>query len=132
MRPERISLAIRWAQGAAIAAMIALTAGTIAPVNAQFPGGPQGHWSKAAPFPQPEEELYGVAANGKMYVFGGFGAGKPVGMLWEYDPAADSWKALAPMPGKRGSTVAAEVGGQIYVIGGAIPEPGTKEVAIRA
>ena len=189
MKPEKISSAIRWVRGAAIAAMIALTVGTTAPVNAQFPGVSQGHWSKAAPFPQPEEELYGVAANGKLYVFGGYGAGKPVGMLWEYDPAtdkwtkkqtvprpvhhsalaeyhgkiymfggfvynvepnipgggwepvdnaweydpaADSWKALAPMPGKRGSPVAAEVGGQIYVIGGAIPEPGTKEVAIQA
>jgi len=161
---------------------------TAAQVFGQFPGVPQGHWSKAAPFPQPEEELYGVAANGKMYVYGGFGAGRPVGMLWEYDPAndkwtkkqtvpipvhhsalveyrgkiymfggfiynvepnvpgggwepvdnvweydpaGDAWKALAPMPGKRGSPVAVEVGGQIYVIGGAIPEPGTKEVAIR-
>jgi N-acetylneuraminic acid mutarotase len=139
-------------------------------------------------FPEPEEELYGVAANVKMYVLGGFGGGKPVGMNWEYDPnsdkwtkkkdmpipvhhsglasyngkvfmfggyklnvdpnipgggwepvdnawefdpAADSWKALAPLPGKRGSPVAVEVSGRIYVIGGAIPEPGSKEVAIR-
>jgi N-acetylneuraminic acid mutarotase len=149
----------------------------------------QGRWTKAAVFPEPEEELYGVAANGKMYVLGGFGpGGKPVGMNWEYDPnsdkwtkkkdmpipvhhsalasyngkvlmfggfklnvepntpgggwepvdnvwefdpAADSWKALAPLPSKRGSPVAVEVSGRIYVIGGAIPEPGSKEVAIR-
>ena len=52
----------------------------------------QGHWEKAAPFPEPEEELYGVAANGKMYVMGGYGeGGKPVGMVWEYDPAVDKW-----------------------------------------
>lgn len=188
MRPDRISLTIRLARGAALAVMIAVAMWATSQVYAQFPGVPQGRWTKAAPFPQPEEELYGVAANGKMYVFGGFGAGRPVGMLWEYDPASDkwtkkqtvplpvhhsalaeyhgkiymfggfiynvepntpgggwepvdnvweydpatdTWKALAPLPGKRGSPVAVEVGGQIYVIGGAIPEPGTKEVAIR-
>lgn len=136
-----------------------------------------GSWEKAAPFPEAEEELYSAAANGKMYIEGGFGpGGHPVGMMWEYDPgadkwtkkksmptpahhaaitefhgklyifggfifypvpnqgfggwepidntweydpAADSWKALAPMPTKRGSPVAVVSGGKIYVIGGA-------------
>ena len=144
-------------------------------------------WSKAAPFPEPQEELYGVAANGKMYVIGGFHNGptglnyeydpatdkwtkktpmpvpahhealaeyrgkiyvfggfvsqmkpgqrglagwQPVDNAWEYDPVADSWKALAPIPTKRGSAAAVEVGGKIYVIGGAIPEPGSNEVAL--
>ena len=143
-------------------------------------------WVKLAPFPEPEEELYGIAVNGKMYVLGGFGQGgapeglvyeydpagdkwtkkkpmpvpvhhqamavyqgkiwmfggynrppnaEPVGWYpvdnaWQYDPAADSWKALAPLPGKRGSAVAAEVGGKIYVIGGAIPQPNTKETGV--
>jgi hypothetical protein len=58
------------------------------PAHAQPPAQQgQGRWTKAAVFPEPEEELYGVAANGKMYVLGGFGqGGKPVGMNWEYDP----------------------------------------------
>ena len=43
---------------------------------------------------------------------------EPVDNAWEYDPAADSWRALAPMPGKRCAAVAEEVGGKIYVIGG--------------
>jgi N-acetylneuraminic acid mutarotase len=147
----------------------------------------QGKWSKAAPFPEPEEELYGIAANGKMYVMGGFESGRPPGMNWEYDPATDkwtkkapmrlpvhhsalaeyqgkiymfggftayvppgqqfagwkpvdnswqydpatdTWKALAPMPTKRGSPIAEVVAGKIYVIGGAIPEPGSGEVVI--
>ena len=30
-------------------------------------------WVKAAPFPVPEEELYGVSVNNKMYVIGGYG-----------------------------------------------------------
>jgi N-acetylneuraminic acid mutarotase len=141
---------------------------------AQMPINP---WKKAAPFPYPDEELYGVALNGKMYVIGGWDEGKAAGLnyeydpatdkwtekkgmpqlahhaalaaangkiyviggfvpakdtqiptggawepiadTWEYDPAADSWKSLAPVPTKRGAAVAVEVAGKIYVIGGA-------------
>lgn len=171
-------------------AIFLLACGVAAHAQAQTQPG-LGRWSKAAPFPEPEEELYGAAINGKMYVLGGYGdGGKPMGMnweydpdsdkwtkkkdmplpvhhsalagyngklfmfggfklntdanrqsegggwepvdnVWEYDPAADSWKPLAPLPGKRGSPVAVEVSGRIYVIGGAVPEPGSQEVAIR-
>ena len=134
----------------------------------------QGKWTKLAPFPEPAEELLGVAAGGKMYVFCGLAPGwKPIGLVyeydpaantwakkkpmpllshhvafaeyrgkiyafggfvlpasgpaawvpvdnaWEYDPVADSWKALAPLPTRRGSPVAAVAGDKIYVIGGA-------------
>ena len=149
---------------------------------AQMPTSP---WKKGAPFPQPDEELYGVALNGKMYVIGGWddgkaggvnyeynpatdkwtkkqpmpraahhaalaaangriyvmggfvppkdtaipvgGAWEPIDNAWEYDPAADSWKSLPPVPGKRGSALAAEVGGKIYVIGGATTVDGSKD-----
>jgi N-acetylneuraminic acid mutarotase len=143
----------------------------------------QGKWTKLAVFPEPAEELLGVAAGGKMYVFCGLAGGKAMGMVyeydpatdkwtkknampllshhvafaeyrgkiyafggfvnptpglawvpvdnaWEYDPAADSWKALAAMPTKRGSSVAAVVGDKIYVIGGATLPPGSKEPAV--
>src|SRR6185503_8034129 len=142
--------------------------------SAQMPASP---WKKGAPFPEPDEELYGVALNGKMYVMGGWDDGKaggvnyeydpatdkwtrkqsmprpahhgalaaangkiyvmggfvpaadtalplgaawqPIENTWQYDPVADSWKSLAPLPTKRGSAVAVEVGGKIYTIGGA-------------
>ena len=143
-------------------------------------------WDKpAAPFPEASEEVYGIAANGKLYVFGGLGPqwtpkalvyeydpatgqwtkkknmplashhaalaelnGKiyvmggfvkpakgpsawiPIDNAWEYDSENDSWKALAPLPTKRGSPVAAVVGGKIYVIGGASTHPGSKETAV--
>jgi N-acetylneuraminic acid mutarotase len=151
-------------------------------LHAQMPTSP---WKKGAPFPEPDEELYGVAANGKLYVMGGWddgkarganyeydpvtdkwtrkspmpkpahhaamaagngkiyviggfvppkdtaiplgGAWEPIDSAWEYDPAADSWKSLAPLPGKRGSAIAAEVGGKIYVIGGATTTDGSKD-----
>ena len=143
----------------------------------------QGKWVKAAPFPEAGEELLGAAANGKMYVFCGLAPGwKPIGLVyeydpatdkwtkkkpmalashhvsftemngkiyafggfvppesgppawvpinnaWEYDPAADTWKALAPMPTKRGSPVAVALDGKIYVIGGATTPPNQPEV----
>jgi N-acetylneuraminic acid mutarotase len=80
--------------------------------------------------PRPAHHAALAAANGKIYVMGGFvppkdtaipigGAWEPIDNAWEYDPAADSWKSLPPLPGKRGSALAAEVGGKIYVIGGA-------------
>lgn len=145
----------------------------------------QGKWVKLAPFPEPAEELLGVAAGGKMHVFCGLAPGwKPMGMVyeydpatdkwakkkpmalpshhvaftelngkiyafggfvpptsgppawvpinnaWEYDPAADSWKALAPMPTKRGSPVAVTVGNRILVIGGATTPPNTDVAAV--
>jgi peroxiredoxin/N-acetylneuraminic acid mutarotase len=148
---------------------------------AQFPPSP---WKKGAPFPEPDEELYGVTVNGKLYAIGGWGEGKargvnyeydpasdkwtkktsmprpahhaalaaangkiyvfggfvapeksplpigaawqPIDDVWEYDPVADSWKALAPLPGKRGSAVAVEAFGKIHVIGGATTVQGSK------
>jgi N-acetylneuraminic acid mutarotase len=146
---------------------------------------PQSPWKKAAPFPEPDEELYGVAVNGKLYVIGGWGDGKargvtyeydpatdkwakkksmprpshhaalaaangkiyvmggfvapqdtqipvggawqPIDDAWEYDPAADSWKSLPPLPSKRGAAVAVEAGGKIYVIGGVTTVEGSKD-----
>lgn len=142
----------------------------------------QGKWVDLAPFPEPKEEVLGVAAKGKLYVFAGliplwrpagmvyeydpatnrwtkkkpmalashhvafcehdgkiyaFGgfvypesgpaAWVPINNAWEYDPVKDSWRALAPMPTKRGAAVAAEANGKLYVIGGASTAPGAKE-----
>jgi N-acetylneuraminic acid mutarotase len=95
-------------------------------------------WTKKSPMPRPTHHAALAAANGKIYVMGGFvapkdtaipvgGAWEPIDNAWEYDPAADSWKSLAPLPGKRGSAIAAEVGGKIYVIGGATTVEGSKD-----
>src|SRR4029453_11848082 len=154
---------------------------------AQMPTSP---WKKGAPFPEPDEELYGVAVNGKMYVIGGWGDGKargvnyeydpatdrwtkkqpmprpahhaaltavngkiyafggfvapatnaipvgaawePIDNAWEFTPATDSWKPLPPLPGKRGSAIAAAVDGKIYVIGGATTMEGSKDTFFTA
>ena len=149
---------------------------------AQMPTSP---YKKGAPFPEPDEELYGVTVNGKLYVIGGWGDGKarganyeydpatdgwtkkqpmprpahhaalaavngkiyafggfvaptttaipvgaawePIADAWEFTPATDSWKPLAPLPGARGAAIAAAVDGKIYVIGGATTMEGSKQ-----
>jgi len=165
----------------AILALIATNLIFATAALAQMPGSP---WKKAAPFPEPDEELYGVAVADKLYVIGGWGEGKargvnyeydpatdiwtkkasmpkpahhaalaaangkiyacggfiapeksplpigaawqPIDDVWEYDPGTDAWKALAPLPGKRGSAVAVEVRGKIYVVGGVTTAVGSK------
>src|SRR6266536_2213760 len=79
----------------------------------------QGKWTKLAAFPEPAEELLGVAAGGKMYVFCGLAPGwKPIGMVYEYDPATDTWRARTPIPTPRNHATAGAINGKIYVIGG--------------
>jgi N-acetylneuraminic acid mutarotase len=175
-----MSKSLKW--GTAMLAVMVVTLAFVPRALAQMPTSP---WKKGAPFPQPDEELYAVAANGKLYVIGGWdngkarganyeynpatdkwtprspmprpahhaalassngkvyvmggfvppkdtaipvgGAWEPIDNAWEYDPAADSWRPLPPLPGKRGSAIAAEVDGKIYVIGGATTMDGSKD-----
>jgi N-acetylneuraminic acid mutarotase len=172
-----MSKACQW-RTAIVAVIASLVVATSA--LAQMPTSP---YKKGAPFPEPDEELYGVTVNGKLYVIGGWGDGKargvtyeydpttdvwtkkspmphpahhtalaavngkiyafggfvapantaipvgaawePIADAWEFNPATDAWKPLAPLPGKRGSAIAAEVGGKIYVIGGATTMEGS-------
>jgi len=95
------------------------------------------HWTKKKPMALPSHHVAFTEYHGKIYAFGGFvypqsgpPAWTPINNAWEYDPAADTWKALAPMPSKRGSPVAAAVGDKIYVISGAGNLPGSTETAI--
>src|SRR5205809_2295378 len=85
---------------------------------AQMPTSP---WKKAAPFPEPDEELYGVACNGKMYVIGGWGDGKARGANYEYDPATDKWTKKKSMPRPAHHAALASMNGKIYVSGGFVP-----------
>ena len=94
-------------------------------------------WTKKKNMPLLSHHVATAEHNGKIYIVGGFikpasgpSAWQPVDNLWEYDPANDSWKALAPMPTKRGSPNAAIVNGKLYVIGGAGLSPGAKETAL--
>lgn len=94
-------------------------------------------WTKKKPMALPSHHVAFTTLNGKIYAFGGFvpppsgpPAWVPIDNTWEYDLATDSWRALAPMPTKRGAAVAGAVGGKIYVIGGASMHPGSSETSI--
>jgi peroxiredoxin/N-acetylneuraminic acid mutarotase len=102
---------------AAILAVIAVSLTLTTAGLAQMPASP---WKKAAPFPEPDEELYGVAAGGKLYVIGGWAEGKARGANYEYDPATDQWTKKASMPRPAHHAALAEYNGKIYVCGGFI------------
>ena len=92
-------------------------------------------WTKKNPMPLPSHHVAFTEYKGKIYAFGGFvlpqsgpAAWVPIDSAWEYDPARDTWRALAPLPTKRGSPVAVTVGDRMYVIGGAVTGP--KEAAV--
>jgi len=94
-------------------------------------------WTKKKPMALASHHVAFAEYRSKIYAFGGFvlpasgpPAWVPINNAWEYDPATDEWKALAPMPTKRGSPVAAVVGDKIYVIGGATTPPGSSETAV--
>ncbi len=94
-------------------------------------------WTKKKPMALPSHHVAFASLNGKIYAFGGFTlpesgppAWKPLDNAWEYDPAADTWKALAPMPTKRGAASAAVANGKIYVVGGATSLAGVSESGI--
>ncbi|OGA52244.1 MAG: hypothetical protein A3G25_03610 [Betaproteobacteria bacterium RIFCSPLOWO2_12_FULL_63_13] len=94
-------------------------------------------WTKKKNMPVSAHHVAVAELNGKIYVMGGFTkpqsgptAWIPINNAWEYDPANDAWKALAPLPTRRGSPVAAVVNGKIHVIGGATTSEGSKEAGI--
>jgi N-acetylneuraminic acid mutarotase len=79
-------------------------------------------WTVRARLPAPEGIGWGMAApfQGKIYFFGGgYGDQRQGGTAaWSYDPRADCWKTIAPLPEARlqGAAVATERA--IYIIGG--------------
>jgi N-acetylneuraminic acid mutarotase len=94
-------------------------------------------WGKKKPMKLAAHHVAITSLNNKIYAFGGFTlpasgppAWNPINNAWEYDPATDEWKELAPMPTRRGAATAAAAGGKIYVTGGANSLPGVTESGI--
>ena len=109
---------------AALAGAIAMGAFVMQPVlRAQDP---TLRWVKAAPFPVPEEELYGLSANGKMYVIGGYGkTGEAApAMVWEYDPASDTWELLPALPGAVHGNAMSFIGNRLHTVSGKMENGG--------
>ncbi|MEP6888400.1 MAG: kelch repeat-containing protein [Nitrospirales bacterium] len=80
-------------------------------------------WTTRAPLPVGLHHVgIGVIGN-RVYVIGGFkqslmSVWKPVATVYVYDAARDAWSEASPMPTARGALAVAEVGGNLYAIGG--------------
>jgi non-specific serine/threonine protein kinase len=79
-------------------------------------------WTRI-PGPSAREHLAAAASRGKVYAIGGRSAGIDTNKtdVEVYDAAAKRWRRLAPLPGARGGTGAAAVGGRIISVGGEEP-----------
>lgn len=85
-----------------------------------------GNWTEVRGGDLPEPRLYAVAlsSGGYIYVLGGMSrSGEYTGVtntFWRWRPGAKSWEVLPPLPGPgRISHTMADIGGAIYVFGGA-------------
>ncbi len=86
-----------------------------------------GRWlTGLAPMPTPRGGLMAAALGGRLFTFGGEGnPAIPLGVFPQteaYDPGADRWARLAPMPNPRHGTTAVPVADAIYLPGGASRE----------
>src|SRR5712671_7116720 len=86
----------------------------------------QAKWARLAPFPEPAEEILGTAAAGRMYVFAGLApVWKPIGLVYEYDPATNQWTKKKPMALPSHHVAFTEYHGKIYGFGGFVfPQAG--------
>ncbi|MEI6949542.1 kelch repeat-containing protein [Paraflavisolibacter sp. H34] len=76
-------------------------------------------WTERAPMATPRAQHGALAANGKIYVFGGINGSGPLGSLEIYDPLTNKWSAGAPMPApSRGMAFALGSNGMIYAFSG--------------
>src|SRR5947207_7429844 len=117
-----------------VACMVAIVLAERA--SAQNPPARGMRWSRAAPFPEPEEELYGTVVNGKFYVIGGFGFTPPgvqppppgvskgpcfscpPALVYEYDAGPDKWTKKKNIPVAVHHQAQAAYNGKIYIFGG--------------
>src|SRR5262244_3863368 len=83
-------------------------------------------WRPRAPLPRALDHIGSAVLNGKIYAIGGFVGGGThkdgQNTAFEYDPASDTWRILAPMKAGRGSVGVAAFDGKIHAIGGRSPD----------
>jgi N-acetylneuraminic acid mutarotase len=83
-------------------------------------------WRTRSPLPRALDHIGSAALNGKIYTIGGFVGGgvhkDGQNAAFEYDPALDTWRILAPLKAGRGSVGVVALDGKIHAIGGRAPD----------
>jgi N-acetylneuraminic acid mutarotase len=88
-----------------------------------------GEWGKRAEMLEPNSEFALAELNGKLYVLGGYPAGRvTVRTVQVYDIASNRWELGPPLPQPINHGMAASVGGKVYLIGGQTAASGTPYV----
>ena len=90
--------------------------------NLQRAGLPRtgGRWNSAAPMALPRSEVTGAASGGRIFIFGGVHKGYTVDRVEAYDPRADRWQDMRPLPVPLDHTFAVSVDQAIYIFGGSL------------
>lgn len=78
-----------------------------------------GQWGRRAELIEANSEMSVAGLDGRIYVFGGYPSSRvSVSSVQVYDTATGRWQLTTPLPVPLNHTVAASVGGRLYVIGG--------------
>ena len=81
----------------------------------------ESYWSNGAPMATARSEITSAVLDNKIYVIGGFENGRStVSAVEAYDPIANKWTTVAPLPQPLDHTAAAAASsdGKLYVVGG--------------
>jgi N-acetylneuraminic acid mutarotase len=82
-----------------------------------------GRWVEASPAPSRRAEFAAAVLDGRLYVAGGFTAlqqGVDLAEVHVYDPAADAWSTVAPLPTATNHPAMLAAAGRLYYLGGPV------------
>ena len=83
-------------------------------------------WRARAPLPRALDHVGSAVLGDRVYAIGGFVGGgvhkDGQNTAFEYDPALDTWRILAPLKAGRGSVGVVALDGRIHAIGGRAPD----------
>jgi N-acetylneuraminic acid mutarotase len=85
-----------------------------------------GAWARAASMPTERGEVGAATVDGKIYVVGAYSGATDANEV--YDPAADRWQTLAPLPRGLNHVCAVGLGSSLYILGGFDPTTGNRPV----
>lgn len=124
-RQEHITVAVSPSELAILTGIIPSGPGYNTTALVQLYHIPTNTWRPAAPAPLPLNHANAAAVDGKIYLLGGLadapdGAWRAVPNSWVYDPSADAWTELPPLPAghARGSAIAGVWKKTIFLAGG--------------